>query len=56
MGFYSSEIPDFTQAVESVLVEHGLIQPPAEPAATEPAPDGQQADQGQHADQSQPAG
>lgn len=56
MGFYSSEIPDFKQAVESVLAEHGLIEQQAEPTATEPAPDGQPADQGQHADQSQPAG
>lgn len=53
MGYYSSEIPDFEQAVEAVLVKHGLV---AEQPTEQPAEQGDgQGDQsgGQHAD---PAG
>lgn len=39
MGYYSDQIPDFRQAVEKVLADHGLI---SDPTPTGPAGDSQQ--------------
>jgi hypothetical protein len=55
MGIYSSEVPDFKQAVEAILTEHGLI---GDQSAGAHAPADQPADQQQEpgtTDQ-QPAG